>query len=59
MYILEDHTAPWMRRWHLASGHMVEQGPESIHAHIHRLETQFCGIVNPLDHISYVRTCST
>ena len=54
MHILEDHTVPWMRRWHLASGLMGEQGAESIHAHIHRLENQYCGIVNPLNRIKYV-----
>ena len=32
MHILEDHTVPWMRQWHLASGLMGEQGAESMHA---------------------------
>ncbi len=33
---------------------MGEQGAESIHAHFHRLETQYCGIVNPLDRLLYI-----
>ena len=33
---------------------MGEQGAESIHAHLHRLENQYLGIVNPLDKLKYV-----
>ena len=31
-----------------------EQGAESIHAHINRLENQYNGIVNPVDRLKYV-----
>ena len=51
MHILEDHVVPWMRRWHLGSGLMGEQGVESIHAHMHRLERQYSNIVNPLQQL--------
>ena len=54
MHILEDHVIPWMRRWHIGSGLMGEQGAESIHAHLHRLEIQYNGIVNPLERLKYV-----
>jgi len=54
MHILEDHTIPWLRRWHLGAGLMGEQGAESIHAHMGRLEAQYHGIVNPLDRLKYI-----
>ena len=54
MHILEDHVIPWMRRWHMGAGLMGEQGAESIHAHISKLETQYQGIVNPLDRLRYI-----
>ena len=54
MHILEDHVVPWMRRWHIGAGLMGEQGAESIHAHFHRLENQYSGIVNPLDKLRYI-----
>ena len=54
MHILEDHVIPWMRRWHIGAGLMGEQGAESIHAHINRLENQYNGIVNPVDRLKYV-----
>ncbi len=50
----EDHVIPWMRRWHVGSGLMGEQEAESIHSHIFKLETQYQGIVNPLDKLKYV-----
>jgi len=42
--ILEDHVVPWTRRWQLGAGLMGEQGVESIHAHLHKLESQYCGL---------------
>ena len=54
MHILEDHIVPWMRRWGIGAGLMGEQGAESIHAHLNRLEAQFSGIVNPLDRLKYI-----
>ena len=54
MHILEDHTIAWLRRWKIGAGLMGEQGAESIHAHLHRLEAQYSGIVNPLDRLRYI-----
>ena len=54
MHILEDHVVPWMRRWGIGAGLMGEQGAESIHAHLNRLEAQFSGIVNHLDRLKYI-----
>ena len=38
----------------MGAGILEEQGAESIHAHTSRLDTQFCGIVNPLDQLKYI-----
>ena len=38
MHMLEEHVAVWMKRWHTGSGLMGEQGAESIHAYLRRLE---------------------
>jgi hypothetical protein len=54
MHILEDHIVPWMRRRHIGAGLMGEQGAESIHAHFHRLEYQYSGLVNPFDKLKYI-----
>ena len=54
MHILEDHVVPWVRKWRIGSGVMGEQGAESIHAHIARLEAQYGNIVNPLEELRYV-----
>ena len=40
MHILEDHVVPWIEKWRVGTGLMGEQGAESIHAHIGRLEDQ-------------------
>ena len=53
MHILEDHVMPWVQRWRTGSGLMGEQGSESIHAHFHKLEDRNCGVVNPLDRLTY------
>ena len=49
MHILEDHTVTWLKRWHLGAGFMGEQGAESVHAHVHKLEANYSGITNRLD----------
>ena len=54
MHILEDHVIEWMRRWKIGAGLMGEQGAESIHAHINRLEGVYNGIANPLQKLRYV-----
>ena len=54
MHILEDHVIPWLRQRHIGSGLMGEQGAESIHSHINKLEAQYSGVVNPLQRLKYV-----
>ena len=54
MHLLEEHMVPWLRRWHIATGLMGEQGAESLHVHLHKLENRFSGVVNDLDHLQYV-----
>jgi CHASE3 domain sensor protein len=54
MHLLEDHMVPWLRRYHLAAGIMGEQGAESIHAHLNRLETTYAGIPNKLSRLKYL-----
>ena len=43
------HMVPWFRRWHLGFGIMGEQGAESIHAHLMKLERQHEGIANKVE----------
>ena len=54
MHFLEHHVIQWLKKWHIASGLMGEQGAESLHAHIHNLETRFCGVANDLERLKYV-----
>lgn len=54
MHVLEDHTIPWLKRWHLGAGLMGEQGAESIHAHIMRLERIYQGVANDVDRLKYI-----
>ena len=54
MHIMEDHIVPWLRRWRLGSGLMGEQGAESIHAHIMKLERIHQGIPNELERLKYI-----
>ena len=43
----------WMRRWHLGAGMMGEQGAESIHAHMMRLDRIHQGIANDVERLKY------
>ena len=54
MHILEDHVLPWVRRWRLGSGLMGEQGAESIHAHLMKLERVHQGIPDAVDRLKYI-----
>ncbi len=54
MHVLEDHFIPWIRRWRLGSGLMGEQGAESIHAHVMKLERVHQSIPNELDRLKYI-----
>ncbi len=54
MHILEDHVIPWLRKWRVGAGLMGEQGAESLHAHLHKLERDYSGIPNKLDRLKYI-----
>ena len=54
MHLLEDHTVPWLKRWLLGTGLMGEQGAESIHSHVKKLEANYSGITNRLDRLKYI-----
>jgi hypothetical protein len=53
-HLLEDHMADWLRRFHLGAGLMGEQGAESIHAHLNRLENTYSTIPNRVDRLRYI-----
>ena len=38
LHMLEEHTVPWLQKWHAGFGMMGEQGAESIHADFNQLE---------------------
>lgn len=54
MHIMEDHVIPWLRRFHIGAGLMGEQGAESIHARMMKLERDFQGIKDDLDRLKYI-----
>ena len=51
---MEDHVIPWLERWHIGAGLMGEQGAESIHAHLMKLERVYRDISNPVDRLKYI-----
>jgi hypothetical protein len=54
MHVMEDHTIPWLRNFHIGAGLMGEQGAESIHARMMKLERDFRGIKDELDSLKYI-----
>ena len=54
LHILEDHTIPWLQRHHVGAGLMGEQGAESIHAHMMRLDRNYQTIPNEVDRLKYI-----
>ena len=38
----------------MGAGVMGEQGAESLHAHLHKLEEDYSGITNPLSRLEYI-----
>ena len=54
MHIMEEHVVTWVKRWRLGSGLMGEQGAESIHAHLMKLDRIHQGIPNPVDRLKYL-----
>ena len=54
MHLLECHMVDWLRQHHLGTGLMGEQGAESIHTHLHRLENTYATIPNRLDRLKQI-----
>lgn len=54
MHILEDHVIPWLRHFHIGAGLMGEQGAESIHARVMKLERRYQGIRNDIEQLKYI-----
>lgn len=54
MHIMEDHAIEWLERWHLGAGIMGEQGAESLHAHLMRMDRNYQGVVNEVDRLKYI-----
>ena len=54
LHIREDHVQQWLQHWHIGFGIMGEQGAESLHAHIKKLERQYCGVANELERLKYI-----
>ena len=59
MHLLEDHTVSRLKRWLLGAGLMGEQGAESIHSHVKKLEANYSGITNRLDMLKYFNEYTT
>ena len=56
MHLLEAHMVGWLRKYHLGTGFMGEQGAESIHAHLNRLERTYSSMRNQLDQLKQIFT---
>ena len=53
MHVMEDHVIPWLQQWHIGARLVGEQGAESIHAHLMKLERLHQSIANPVDRLKY------
>jgi len=51
---MEDHILDWVQRWRLGAGLMGEQGAESLHAHLMRLERTYQGVANEVDRLKCI-----
>ena len=47
--ILDEYVIPWLRKWNVGAGLMVEQGAESLHTRLHSLER-----TNELDRLKHI-----
>ena len=54
MHLLEDHTVPWLQKWHVGFGLLGEQGAESIHAKFNALHRTYASIHEKLQHYQCV-----
>ena len=51
MHLLEDHMVEWLKQYNMGAGFMGEQGAESIHSHLKRLERTYAGMPNELQRL--------
>ena len=54
MYMVEDHIIPFPREYHVAAGLLGEQGAESLHAHMNRLEDNYSSVVQGSKRLEYI-----
>ena len=54
MHMLEEHTIPFLRRWHIGLGFMGEQGAESIHNSINQLEKHYTNMPNRVKRLEVI-----
>ena len=54
MHLMEDHIIPFLMRFHVGAGLLGEQGAESLHAHLNKLEANYSSIVNGVDRLRYI-----
>ena len=54
MHIMEDHTIPWLRRFHVGAGLMGEQGAESVHTLMMRLNRTYQRIPNETTRLKHI-----
>lgn len=44
----------WLKKFHLGAGLMGEQGAESIHAHLNRLERTYASVPNRVERLKQI-----
>ena len=55
IHVMEDHTIPWLRRYHVDAGLMGELARGSVHSsHMMLLERVYQGIPNEVDGYKYI-----
>ena len=54
LHMLEDHVVEFLRHWKVGFGFYGEQGGESIHHDIKRMQSRYDCIKSPLDRLRYL-----
>ena len=54
MHLMEDHIIPFMKRFHVGAGLLGEQGAESLHSHLKKLEATYSSIPDGVDRLKYI-----
>ena len=54
LHMLEEHIAPFIKRWRVGLGLMSEQGAESIHARFNTLQRTYINITNSVNRLKYM-----